>query len=82
MREKDERRSKAEMNGPNLVCNEIIITIDEIARAADERKRRSSAASYSSGLVKRFEERSRQLLSGFVREVAAQYGENILDTEV
>lgn len=64
---------------PFLVYALISITVNEMARAFYAHGRRNLAGGLSLELVKRFKERTLQVFMGFVRDVATEYDENILD---
>lgn len=64
-----------------LVRDGITTTLDDTAKAADANAGWSSAASFASGLVQRFEESSTQPFLAPMQKVAAESAEIVYDTE-
>lgn len=59
-----------------------MINVEELVQAVDIRVLRNSAASFASGLVEVSRASRTEIFLKSVREVMAQFGENIPDTEV
>lgn len=74
--------ARIERKGSYVVGIWSTATMDGMARAADADVRRSSGASFASGLVESFEVSTMKILLRNVRKIAVERGRNVPDTEL